>query len=959
MCLGARGFTAVLTRTIRLVDSYWHIGLNSSSMLVCYTDGYSMIGRTLSHYRIIQHLGGGGMGVVYRAEDLKLGRGVALKFLPAELSNDPQALERLQREARSASALNHPNICTIYEIDSAVISDDSNQTEKTVHFIAMELLDGQTLKHAVADVPMEIDRVLESGIQIADALDAAHSEGIIHRDIKPANIFITKRNQIKIMDFGLAKMVGEQHRARQLAGVSALETSPEYLTSPGMAIGTISYMSPEQAKAMELDVRTDLFSLGLVLYEMSTAHVAFTGNSNAVILEAILNRNPVPPVRFNPQVPSALEQIINKAIEKDRDLRYQTAAEIRADLKRLKRDSDSGKSAATPVSQIGAVESATATAASPTVVQGRPANRKLLFLGIIGAIAAIALFAFLFLRKRDKSVNKTPEMVQGSFTRITDMPGPETFPSISPDGNFVVYTTRDGGDLDLFLQRIGGRNPVNLTKDSDKDDLSGVFSPDGQWIAFQSQREGGGIFIMGATGESVRRISDSGFQPAWSPDGKEIVFATEAGLQPFGRVGTSELWTVNVDTGEKRQIFKGDAVQPAWSPNGRWIAYWGIPFGGAQRDLWIIDSKGGSPIQITNDPAVDWNPVWSHDGNYLYFSSDRGGTMSLWRIKIDQSSGQPIGQPEGLITPAEFSAHLSISKDGSKLLYAAIDRRSNIERIDFDPDRPALGSVGQEITRGTTAFTEPDPSPDGNWIVFRTVVSPEDIYVSRSDGTELRKLTNDIHKDRQPRWMPDGQRIVFFSERSGRYQFWSIKPDGSNLQQLTNLTGDLSGPATVLSPDGNRLAIYEESVGVFTVDISEPLPVTKGQRISSFLFAEAQFFVASWSPDGKKLAGIARKNAKSMGLYTYSFENQTYEKLCDVQFPRGPGPYNMFWLKDSRRLVYRDDRTLKIVDGQTKKSQIIAELDSEIMHFRLTRDNRSLYLTRASQESDIWMMKIK
>ncbi|MCI0611497.1 serine/threonine protein kinase, partial [bacterium] len=257
-------------------------------------------------------------------------------------------LERLQREARSASALNHPNICTIYEIDSAVISDDSNQTEKTVHFIAMELLDGQTLKHAVADVPMEIDRVLESGIQIADALDAAHSEGIIHRDIKPANIFITKRNQIKIMDFGLAKMVGEQHRARQLAGVSALETSPEYLTSPGMAIGTISYMSPEQAKAMELDVRTDLFSLGLVLYEMSTAHVAFTGNSNAVILEAILNRNPVPPVRFNPQVPSALEQIINKAIEKDRDLRYQTAAEIRADLKRLKRDSDSGKSAATP-----------------------------------------------------------------------------------------------------------------------------------------------------------------------------------------------------------------------------------------------------------------------------------------------------------------------------------------------------------------------------------------------------------------------------------------------------------------------------------------------------------------------------------------------------------------------------------------------------------------------------------
>jgi Tol biopolymer transport system component/serine/threonine protein kinase len=920
-----------------------------------------MIGKTLSHYKIIEHLGGGGMGVVYRAEDLKLGRGVALKFLPAELSNDPQALERLQREARSASALNHPNICTIYEIDSAVIIDDSNQKDKTVHFIAMELLDGQTLKHAIADRPMEIDRVIESAIQIADALDAAHSEGIIHRDIKPANIFLTRRNHTKIMDFGLAKMVGEQHRARQLAGVSALETSPEYLTSPGMAIGTIAYMSPEQAKALELDARTDLFSLGLVLYEMCTAHSAFTGNSNAVILEAILNRSPVPPVRFNPQVPPGLEQIINKAIEKDRDLRYQTAAEIRADLKRLKRDSDSGRSAAFPVSQTAAAESATLASsnqpASATVVPVKPANRKLLLLGIIAAFATIALIAFLFLRKREPIVDKTPATVQGTFTRITDMPGLEASPSISPDGNFVVYTTTEGKDFDLFLQRIGGRNPVNLTKDSDKDDQVGVFSPDGQWIAFQSQRAGGGVFIMGATGESVRRVSDSGFQPSWSPDGKEIVFGTQIGLYPFARGGISELWTVNVDTGKKRKIFQGDAVQPAWSPNGRWIAYWGIPSGGATRDLWTIDSNGGSPIQITNDPAVDWNPVWSPDGNYMYFSSDRGGTMSLWRIKVDQSSGQPIGQPQGLITPAEFSAHLTISKDGNKLLYAAIDQRSNIERMDFDPDQGALGSVVQPITRGTTAFNEPDLSPDGNWIVFRTAVSPEDIYISRSDGTELRKLTNDIYKDRLPRWTPDGQRILFYSDRSGRYQFWSIKPDGSELQQVTNITGDWAGYSTALSPDGKRVAVYAESVGVLTCDLSGSPPATKVQRLSSFPIAEVQFFVNSWSPDGKKLAGIARKGAKSIGLYTYSFENQTYEKFVDIEMPRGP--YGVFWLKDSRRLLYREDRTLKIIDVQTKKSQIVAELDSEITQFRLSRDNRSIYLTRASQESDIWMMQIK
>ncbi len=680
-----------------------------------------MIGKTLSHYKIFDLLGGGGMGVVYRAEDIKLGRSVALKFLPAELSNDPQALERLQREARAASALNHPNICTIHEIDSAAISDDSQAVGKTVHFIAMELLEGQTLKHAVLGVPMEIQRVIECGIQIADALDAAHAQGIIHRDIKPANIFVTKRGHVKVMDFGLAKLIGGQHQAPQIAGISTFETSPEHLTSPGMAVGTVAYMSPEQAKAADLDARTDLFSFGLVLYEMSTAHPAFTGNSNAVIFEAILNRNPVSPVRLNPQVPAALEQIINKAIEKDRDLRYQTAAEIRTDLKRLKRDSDSGRSAAIPVPQTAAIEStavpsATAVQTPPATTPAKPVMRtshKPLYVGITAAIMVALFFGLLFLRKREAKIGTTVP-VPGTFTRITDMPGPETFPSISPDGNFVVYTTRDGQDLDIFLQRIGGRNPVNLTKDSDKDDFAGAFSPDGQWITFRSEREGGGIFVMGATGESVRRLTDTGLNPAWSPDGKEIVYATEGIRLPFGRGTTSQLWAVRVDSGEKRQIAKGDAVQPAWSPDGLWIAYWALPEGSGQRDLWIINSHGGSPIQITNDAAIDWNPVWSPDGHYLYFSSDRGGTMNLWRTRIDQSSGKAIGQPEGFITPAEFSAHLSISRDGNKILYAAMEQRSNVERIDFDPDRPALVPPAQMITRELLLSWMPIPHRMGN-----------------------------------------------------------------------------------------------------------------------------------------------------------------------------------------------------------------------------------------------------
>lgn len=901
-------------------------------------------GHTISHYQIRSVLGEGGMGKVYLAHDTKLDRNVALKILPLESASNQESMRRFTQEAKTAAALHHPNIAQIFEIGE----------HDNTRYISMEFVAGETLRTLLSRRRIDLKRGLGWIAQVASGLSAAYAQGVIHRDIKPENLVVTPAGQIKILDFGLAKLIGKQSGADGASELTTkyIHSGNQANTVPGVIVGTVSYMSPEQARGEKVDQRTDIFSLGVVLYEMVTGDRPFKGKSTIDTLHAILNQEPQRATQLNPQLPAELEDILGKALAKEPSERYQHAGDFEIDVRRLKRG----------------IESNTLASTRTTAVQQRRAATSRLKWVVLGlTLMAACVYAGWWLASSRVTGSDVTLLAHATLAPLTADPGYEGEPTFSLDGQTIAYVSDRSGNFEIFLKPISGGPDLNLTNNA-ADDVQPAFSPDGKQIAFVSTRSsssnllypgvdysllGGDIWVMSALGGSAKRIAESGNFPSWSPDGSTIIYTRGTSwYQPKMR-------RVSAQGGEPQDIpitfAAGEPPQPFWlypsySIDKRWIAFEAGPY------IFVVNAEGGEARRIVKGKR----PVWSSDSqSIIYSNTESGKNLSLWKVPFSLTEGVVSGAAEPLTVGRGRDIQAAVSRDGKMIAYAAQELAFNVEILPFDAEQGRQTGPPQAITFGKNSIYFLSFSPDGRSIVFENHLGASG-HIWRVDiGSTPIQLTSEPNSDDSaPRWSPDGKTIAFIrrsadESRSGDRALWVMSADGANphvlienatnpmwlpdgtailygsvvdgrnqlflfhlldksSRRLTNEVGTV--PIGAFSADGKWLIHQSNASG--NIDL-RAIPLAGGES-SSVVATPHQDYHPSISPSGKWL----------------------YFQLDHKNIYRVPGPAQDWRKTEPEKMTNFPESGLFLEDPQ------------------ISRDGRQLLYSRGRITGDIWILTL-